>query len=75
MKLPLISSSKLIKVLSKEGFKFLKQKGSHISLQKKTENKTLLVIIPRRKQIKRGTLLNILRQAGMTRDDFLELLK
>ncbi|WP_346297701.1 type II toxin-antitoxin system HicA family toxin [Geoglobus acetivorans] len=34
-----------------------------------------LVIIPRKKNIPKGTLLSILKQAGLSKDEFLELLK
>ncbi|RLI88190.1 MAG: type II toxin-antitoxin system HicA family toxin [Archaeoglobales archaeon] len=34
-----------------------------------------LVIIPRKDQIPRGTLITILKQAGLTKEEFLELLK
>jgi predicted RNA binding protein YcfA (HicA-like mRNA interferase family) len=49
----------------------VRQRGSHISLHKKIDGKTLLVVVPMKGQIKRGTLINILKQAGMTREEFL----
>ena len=75
MKLPLISSDKLLRILSKKGFSITRQKGSHISLHKRGEGKILLVVVPRRRQIKKGTLISILRQAGLTRDEFLDLIR
>jgi predicted RNA binding protein YcfA (HicA-like mRNA interferase family) len=35
----------------------------------------LLVVVPRRKEIKKGTLLSILRQAGIKREDFIAEIK
>lgn len=70
MKLPLVSSDKVLKYLSGKGFNVARQRGSHISLHKKN-GKTLLVVVPRRKEIKKGTLLSILRQAEIKRDDFI----
>jgi predicted RNA binding protein YcfA (HicA-like mRNA interferase family) len=75
MKLPILSARKVIRILEKEGFQILRQKGSHISLYKKTEKKTFLVVVPNKKEIKIGTLIGILKQANFTREEFLNLLK
>ena len=75
MKLPILSAHKIIKILEKEGFQVLRQKGSHISLYKKTKKKTLLVVVPNKKEIKIGTLIGILKQSNLTREEFLDLLK
>lgn len=61
MKLPLISSDKLIKILQKKGFSITRQKGSHISMHKKEGDRTLLAVVPQKNPIKRGTLLSILK--------------
>lgn len=71
MKLPLVSSDQVLKFLSKKGFQVVRQRGSHISLHKKEDGKTLLVVVPRRNEIKKGTLLSILRQAHVERDEFI----
>ncbi len=75
MKLPVLSAKEIIKALEKDGFKVLRQKGSHISLYKKSGDKTYLVVVPEKREVKKGTLLSILRQAGMSRERFFELLK
>lgn len=75
MKLPLVSSDKVLKFLSKEGFYIVRQRGSHISLHRKEGNNTLLVVVPRRKEIKKGTLLSILRQAKITKEEFINKIK
>ena len=77
-KLPSVSYSDVIKALSKAGFVYAPKrgKGSHIAMYKVyDEGKTRLVIIPRKKNIPKGTLLSILRQAGLSKEEFLELLK
>ena len=76
-KLPSLSSKELIKALRSEGFEDAPKtgKGSHIALVKKTTDVTLLVIIPRKKIIPKGTLNAILQQAALTREEFLKLLK
>ncbi|MBI2653927.1 type II toxin-antitoxin system HicA family toxin [Candidatus Woesearchaeota archaeon] len=71
MKLPVVSGNAVLKLLQKEGFAIVRQKGSHVSLHKKIDNKTILVVVPLKKEIKKGTLLSIIRQAGITREEFI----
>ncbi|WKT57185.1 type II toxin-antitoxin system HicA family toxin [Candidatus Nitrosotenuis chungbukensis] len=72
-KLPVISASKLIKILSKLGYYTDHQTGSHIILR---NNKAPFrrLTIPNHKEIARGTLNAIIEDADMTRDEFLSLL-
>ena len=71
-RLPVLSGSDLIKILSKVGFQFVRQKGNHIILVKFTESKKRAVVVPNHKEIDRGTLSEIIRQAGL-KDEFLQL--
>ena len=75
MKLPVVSGSDVLKLLQKEGFVAVRQKGSHVSLHKKIDNKTMLVVVPMKREIKKGTLLSIISQAGMTREEFINKIK
>ena len=72
MKLPVVSGNDVLKLLQKEGFIVVRQRGSHVSLHKKIDNKTMLVVVPMKKEIKKGTLLSIIKQAGMTREEFID---
>ncbi|MBS3948530.1 MAG: type II toxin-antitoxin system HicA family toxin [Dethiobacter sp.] len=76
-KIPILSSKDIVRVLLKNGFEFAPKrgKGSHIAFVKKDDNKTRLVIVPDRKEIPKGTLLSILEQAGLSKDDLLRLLE
>lgn len=76
-KLPILSSKDIIKVLLKAGFEYAPKrgKGSHVAFVKRDAAKTLLVIAPDRKEIPKGTLLAILDQAGLSKDDLLRLLE
>ena len=74
MKLPVVSGSDVIKMLEKEGFLVVRQRGSHVSLHKKTDNKTVLVVVPIKEEVKKGTLLSIIKQAGMAREEFIKRL-
>jgi len=53
----------------------LDRRKHHISLYKQSDDKTYLVVVPDKKEVKRGTVFSILKQAGMSREKFLELVK
>lgn len=77
-KLPSVSSNKIIKRLLKAGFDYapIKGKGSHIALVRVGDHgEKHLVIIPKRDPIPKGTLISIIKQSGLTRDEFIELMK
>ncbi len=77
MKLPVVSSAEVERVLKKAGFRYAPKrgKGNHKAYYKEEHGKKRLVIVPQRKDIPRGTLLSILQQAGLSREEFLQLLK
>ncbi|MBI2107916.1 type II toxin-antitoxin system HicA family toxin [Candidatus Woesearchaeota archaeon] len=75
MKLPRLSGREVIKILSKKGFKAVRQKGSHIILIKELDSGKKAVVVPNHPEIDKGTLLEIVRQAGLTRKEFLALIK
>lgn len=76
-KLPILSSKDVVKVLLKAGFEYAPRrgKGSHTAFVKRDADKTRLVIVPDRKEVPKGTLLAILEQAGLSKDDLLRLLE
>lgn len=74
MKLPILSSRKVLKALNSIGFEISRQSGSHIILVKFVDNKKFTVVVPRHDEIAKGTLLSIIQQSGMTKEEFLELL-
>lgn len=71
-KLPLISGKKAIKVFLKDGYHVVRKKGSHFRLHH-TSKKPLT--IPDHKLIGKGLLRKILRDAEMSIENFLKLLK
>ena len=73
-KLPIISGKKLVAALKKVGFVEVRQRGSHVSMEKVTLNNTYRTVVPMHKELAKGTLLDILHQTGMNRDDLLKLL-
>ena len=72
-KLPVLSYLEVIKALNKIGYNIDHQTGSHIILRQDTEPYRRLTI-PNHKEISKGTINSIIRQAGLTRDEFLNLL-
>jgi predicted RNA binding protein YcfA (HicA-like mRNA interferase family) len=73
-KIPSLNYDKVIKVLQRDGWVIVRQRGSHIRLQKHIEKETLKITVPAHKPIKRSTLSHILKQARITADDFLQKL-
>ena len=75
-KLPVLSGKDTIKALSKIGFSHVRTRGSHAILNKLDEVKGKITIpVPLHKELAKGTLKNIMSQAGLTLDEFLELCK
>ena len=72
-KLPVVSGQDVVRALTKAGFEVHHQKGSHIIL-KQTVAPFARLSVPNHKEIKRGLLMSILRDAGMTREQFVNLL-
>lgn len=75
MKLPVVSGGEVIKALKKLGFAVTRQKGSHVSMHKSNPDGTILVVVPVKESIKKGTLINILKQARLEREEFIQALK
>ena len=67
-KLPHISGRQVIKVFERMGFIVMRQNGSHIVMRKGNTG----CVIPDHKEIKTGTLAGILRQAGVSVEEFLD---
>ena len=70
-KLPVISGKDICRILSQHGFIAIRQRGSHIVMQKKTESSTITVPVPNHKEIRIGTLQSIIRQSGLAKDVFI----
>ena len=72
-KLPVVSGFEVVKALSKIGYETDHQTGSHIILRQK-EYPHRRLTVPNHKEISKGTLRAIIRQAGVTVEEFLNLL-
>jgi len=74
-KLPILSGEELVKILIKQGFKKVGRKGSHVRLKKKCDGKVLITVVPLHKELARGTLLAILRQTEIEKEEFVKLIR
>jgi predicted RNA binding protein YcfA (HicA-like mRNA interferase family) len=72
LKLVPIGGEKLIKILNKKGFEIKRQKGSHVQLEDDFGRRVTVPIHPGR-EIGRGLLRKILRDAEISVDEFQEL--
>jgi predicted RNA binding protein YcfA (HicA-like mRNA interferase family) len=73
-KLPVLSGKEVIKALSRVGFQAVRQRGSHVVLVKYIESQKIAVVVPNHKEIDKGTLLEIMREARLTREEFEKLI-
>ena len=73
-KVPSLSYDRVIRALRRDGWVVVRQKGSHIRLQKQTQKETLKLVIPAHRPIKRSTLSHILKQAHLNVTEFKNLL-
>ena len=70
--LPRISGRECVKALEAAGFHVKRQKGSHIVLRR--DDPFAQVVVPEHRELDRGTLRGIIRHAGLSVDDFVNLL-
>jgi predicted RNA binding protein YcfA (HicA-like mRNA interferase family) len=73
-KLPVVSGERVVRALKRAGFAELRQRGSHVSLEKRAGEKTFRTVVPLHSTLAKGTLSDILKQAGLSVEEFLELL-
>ena len=71
-KLPILTGLEIIKVLEKNGFIIIRQKGSHVFLRQKNDKRTTVVPIHKGKDIDRSLLSKILNDAGLSIEEFIK---
>jgi predicted RNA binding protein YcfA (HicA-like mRNA interferase family) len=67
-KLPSVSGAEAVKALKRLGFVFLRQSGSHAILRRGSQG----CVVPMHREISQGTLRGVLKQAGVTDEEFKE---
>ena len=70
MKLPILSGLEVIKRLKRNGFIATRQKGSHVRLERSIEGETIKLTVPLHDELKKGTLLRIIKDAKLTVEEF-----
>ena len=71
--IPSLSYRRVINALQRAGFIVVRQRGSHIRLQKRTKEKVLKLTVPAHTPIKKTTLAKIIKDANLSVEDFNEL--
>lgn len=72
-KLPIISGNAVIKKLEKHGYAMVRQKGSHVRLRHFNQSEFKSITVPLHKTIKPGLLNQIIKDAKLTIEEFIEL--
>ncbi len=73
-KIPSLSYVQIVRALQRYGWIVVRQRGSHIRLQKHLGEEVLKLTVPAHRPVKRSTLSHILKQARIEIDDFLKSL-
>jgi predicted RNA binding protein YcfA (HicA-like mRNA interferase family) len=73
-KLPSVSGERLVRALKRAGFVELRQRGSHVALEKRTSENVFCVVVPMHSTLAKGTLSDILKKANLRIEELLDLL-
>jgi predicted RNA binding protein YcfA (HicA-like mRNA interferase family) len=74
-KVPSLDYLAIIKAFQRDGWIVVRQKGSHIRLQKRLPDETLKLTVPAHRPVKRSTLAHLLKQSRLSVEDCLALLR
>jgi predicted RNA binding protein YcfA (HicA-like mRNA interferase family) len=74
-KVPSLDYLSILRALQRDGWIVVRQRGSHIRLQKRLPDELLKLTVPAHRPVKRSTLAHLLKQARLSVDDFLLLLR
>jgi predicted RNA binding protein YcfA (HicA-like mRNA interferase family) len=70
---PGLRPGEVVRLLEKAGFVRWRQKGSHLTMYRAGDRRALTIPIHFAKTMPKGTLRAIIKQAGLTREEFLAL--
>jgi len=74
-RLPVVSADEAIRVFEKIGYRVVRQRGNHIRLRDEQDEKHRPLTIPGHKTLKPGLLRHLIRDANLTVEEFVELLR
>jgi len=69
--LPTLSGKQTVRVFEADGWRMVRQRGSHMILAK--DGSTATLSVPDHKEVAKGTLRSLIRSSGMTPDEFVRL--
>lgn len=69
-KLPSLDYHRIVFALQRAGWVVVRQRGSHIRLQKHLEDEVLKITVPAHRPVKRSTLAHIRKQARVSAEEF-----
>lgn len=69
-KLPCVSGQKVARALERLGFERRRQRGSHLVMRRGSA----VCVVPMHREVDQGTLRGVLRQAGVSEEDFVAAL-
>ena len=70
-RLPVVSGHELIRLLVASGLRIVRQRGSHVSLQKEMYR----TVVPLHDELAKETLLGILKQCGLSKEDLIDMIE
>ncbi|MCU0770737.1 MAG: type II toxin-antitoxin system HicA family toxin [Verrucomicrobia bacterium] len=70
-KLGVFSGPEVCEILRAHGFELVRQRGSHMVMQRRVEGSTVTVPVPNQREIRIGTLRSIIRQSQLPLELFL----
>ena len=73
-KVPSLGYRQILSALRRDGWVIVRQRGSHVRLQKQVADTTLKLTVPAHRTVKRSTLAHVLKSARLSVDEFLDLL-
>ena len=73
-KVPSLPYTQIVRALQRDGWAVVRQRGSHLRLQKRIGEEVLKITVPTHRPVKRSTLAHILKQARLDVERFLQLL-
>jgi len=71
-RLRVLSGREVCGILQQHGFVEVRQRGSHVVMQRRTDTGSVTVPVPDHRELAMGTLLSIIRQSGIARAQFEE---
>jgi predicted RNA binding protein YcfA (HicA-like mRNA interferase family) len=73
-RLPSVSGARVVRARKRAGFTALRQKGSHVSLEKRAGEQVFKTVVPLHSGLANGTLSDILKKSAIKLEEYRELL-